>query len=131
MGAGLRGGFPTRDFSRGGLQKLDGGASQWALQGHIAEPLRMGILEAAAGIRRIVDIRMADEVRVFAAKRGVDLTAFTRLPFGAAGTVPAAAVGGVPGRTRILGPPRPRPLSALGPTCPAAGNDEMRSAIML
>ena len=33
----------------------------------------MGVLEAAAGIRRIVDMRMADEVRVFAAKRGVDL----------------------------------------------------------
>ena len=56
-----------------------------ALKTHIADPLKMDVLDAAAGIQRIVDMRMADEVRVFAAKRGVDLSAFTLLPFGGAG----------------------------------------------
>ena len=78
----------------------------------------MDVLEAAAGIRRIVDMRMADEVRVFAAKRGVDLTAFTLLPFGGAGAVHAAAVAEELGMRRILVPPRPGAFSALGLSAP-------------
>jgi N-methylhydantoinase A len=45
---------------------------------------------------------MADEVRVFAAKRGVDLTSFTLLPFGGAGAVHASAVADELGMRRIL-----------------------------
>ena len=52
-------------------------------------------------------MRIADAVRVFAAKRGVDLSAFTLLPFGGAGAVHAAAVAGELGMPRILVPPRP------------------------
>ena len=107
-------GFLNPDYFLGGAQRLDAGAAQAALQRHIAAPLRMGVVEAAAGIRRIVDIRMADEVRVFAAKRGVDLTAFTLLPFGGAGAVHAAAVADELGMGRILVPPRPGAFSALG-----------------
>ncbi len=119
-------GFLNPDYFLGGLQKLDVAASQAALQRHIAEPLRMGILEAAAGIRRIVDIRMADEVRVFAAKRGVDLTAFTMLPFGGAGAVHAAAVADELGMGRILVPPRPGAFSALGLICTDVVHDYIR-----
>ena len=78
----------------------------------------MDVLAAAAGIQRIVDMRMADEVRVFAAKRGVDLSAFTLLPFGGAGAVHAAAVAEELGMRRILVPPRPGAFSALGLSAP-------------
>ena len=84
------------------------------LQEHVAGPLKMDVLEAAVGIQRIVDMRMADEVRVFAAKRGVDLSAFTLLPFGGAGAVHATAVADELGMRRILVPPRPGAFSALG-----------------
>src|SRR6202521_840253 len=122
-------GFLNPDYFLGGLQKLDVAASQAALQRHIAEPLRMGILEAAAGIRRIVDIRMADEVRVFAAKRGVDLSAFTLLPFGGAGAVHAAAVADELGMRRILVPARPGAFSALGLLCTDVVHDYIRSEL--
>jgi N-methylhydantoinase A len=89
----------------------------------------MSIVEAAAGIRRIVDIRMADEVRVFAAKRGVDLTAFTMLPFGGAGAVHAAAVADELGMRRILVPPRPGAFSALGLICTDVVHDYIRSEL--
>src|SRR5713226_3402554 len=89
----------------------------------------MGVFEAAAGIRRIVDIRMADEVRVFAAKRGVDLTSFTLLPFGGAGAVHAAAVAQELGMRRILVPPRPGAFSALGLLCTDVVHDYVRSAL--
>ena len=89
----------------------------------------MSVLEAAAGIRRIVDMRMADEVRVFAAKRGVDLTAFTLLPFGGAGAVHAAAVADELGMRRILVPPRPGAFSALGLLCTDVVHDYIRSEL--
>jgi N-methylhydantoinase A len=122
-------GFLNPDYFLGGLQRLDAGAAQAALQRHIAAPLRMGVVEAAAGIRRIVDIRMADEVRVFAAKRGVDLTAFTLLPFGGAGAVHAAAVADELGMGRILVPPRPGAFSALGLICTDVVHDYLRSEL--
>jgi N-methylhydantoinase A len=122
-------GFLNPDYFLGGLQKLDVAAAQAALQRHIAAPLRMGVLEVAAGIRRIVDIRMADEVRVFAAKRGVDLTAFTLLPFGGAGAVHAAAVADELGMGRILVPPRPGAFSALGLICTDVVHDYLRSEL--
>jgi N-methylhydantoinase A len=122
-------GFLNPDYFLGGLQKLDIGAARKALRRRVAEPLRMDMLEAAAGIRRIVDIRMADEVRVFAAKRGVDLTAFTLLPFGGAGAVHAAAVAEELGMVRILVPPRPGAFSALGLICTDVVHDYMRSEL--
>jgi N-methylhydantoinase A len=122
-------GFLNPDYFLGGVQKLDIGAAHKALQKHVAAPLRMGVREAAAGVRRIVDIRMADEVRVLAAKRGVDLTAFTLLPFGGAGAVHAAAVAGELGMTHILVPPRPGAFSALGLISTDVVHDYMRSEL--
>jgi N-methylhydantoinase A len=72
---------------------------------------------------------MADEVRVFAAKRGVDLTAFTMLPFGGAGAVHAAAVADELGMRRILVPPRPGAFSALGLICTDVVHDYIRSEL--
>jgi N-methylhydantoinase A len=122
-------GFLNPDYFLGGAQKLDAAAAHAALQRYVAAPLRMRVLEAAAGIRRIVDIRMADEVRVFAAKRGVDLTAFTMLPFGGAGAVHAAAVADELGMRRILVPRRPGAFSALGLICTDVVHDYMRSEL--
>ena len=120
-------GFLNPDYFLGGAQKLDMAAAHDALKRHIADPLRMTVREAAAGVRRIVDMRMADEVRVFAAKRGVDLGAFTLLPFGGAGAVHAAAVAEVLGMKRILVPARPGAFSALGLLCTDVVHDFIRS----
>ncbi len=72
-------------------------------------------------------MRMADEIRVFAAKRGVDLSAFTLLPFGGAGAVHAAAVADELGMARILVPSRPGAFSALGLLCTDVVHDHVRS----
>ena len=120
-------GYLNPDYFLGGAQMLDITAARAALTSQIAEPLKMELLEAAAGIQRIVDMRMADEVRVFAAKRGVDLTSFTLLPFGGAGAVHAAAVAQELGMRRILVPPRPGAFSALGLLCTDVVHDYIRS----
>ncbi len=120
-------GYLNPDYFLGGAQALDAAAAAEALRVHIAEPLKVSLRDAAAGIRRIVDMRMADEIRVFAAKRGVDLTAFTLLPFGGAGAVHAAAVADELGMRRILVPPRPGAFSALGLLCTDVVHDYIRS----
>jgi len=122
-------GFLNPDYFLGGSQKLDADAARAALETHIAAPLRMTLPQAAAGIRRIVDMRMADEVRVFAARRGVDLSAFALLPFGGAGAVHAAAVAAELGMRRIVVPPRPGAFSALGLLCTDVLHDYIRSEL--
>ena len=122
-------GYLNPDYFLGGAQTLDVAASRTALKEFVADPLRMDVMAAAAGIQRIVDMRMADEVRVFAAKRGVDLSAFTLLPFGGAGAVHAAAVAEELGMRRILVPPRPGAFSALGLLCTDVVHDYIRSEL--
>ena len=122
-------GYLNPGYFLGGSQTLDVAASRKALQEHVAGPLKMDVLDAAVGIQRIVDMRMADEVRVFAAKRGVDLSAFTLLPFGGAGAVHAAAVAEELGMRRILVPPRPGAFSALGLLCTDVVHDYIRSEL--
>jgi N-methylhydantoinase A len=122
-------GYLNPDYFLGGAQTLDVAAARAALAAHVANPLRMDVTAAAAGIQRIVDMRMADEVRVFAAKRGVDLSAFTLLPFGGAGAVHAAAVAEELGMWRILVPARPGAFSALGLLCTDVVHDYIRSEL--
>jgi N-methylhydantoinase A len=122
-------GLLNPDYFLGGAQTLDVAAAAAALAAHVANPLHISVREAAAGIRRIVDMRMADEIRVFAARRGVDLTAFTLLPFGGAGAVHAAAVADELGMRRILVPPRPGAFSALGLLCTDVVHDYIRSGL--
>jgi N-methylhydantoinase A len=105
------------------------GASRSAIETRIAAPLRMEVMAAATGVQRIVDMRMADAVRVFAAKRGVDLSAFTLLPFGGAGAVHAAAVAAELGMRRIVVPPQPGAFSALGLLCTDIVHDYIRSEL--
>ena len=122
-------GFLNADYYLGGSQTLDKDASEKALKEKIAIPMEMTILEAAAGIRRIVDLRMADEIKVFGAKRGVETQDFCLLPFGGAGAVHAASVAEELGMTRILVPPRPGAFSALGFLCSDIVHDYVRSEL--
>ena len=113
----------------GGAQSLDFDAALGALETKVARPLGMDSREAAQGIRRIVDMRMADEVRVVAAKRGVDPHDFTLLPFGGAGAVHAASVAEELDMRRILVPARPGAFSALGLLCSDVVHDYVRSEL--
>ncbi len=122
-------GFLNPEYFLGGTQKLDADAARAALEARIARPMGMSVAEVAAGIRRIVDMRMADEVRVFAARRGVDLSEFALLPFGGAGAVHAAAVAEELGMRRIIVPARPGAFSALGLLCTDVLHDYIRSEL--
>jgi len=120
-------GYINPDYFLGGSQTLNLEAAELAITKEVAEPLNLSLYQAAAGVRHIVDMKMADEVRVFAARRGVDLTNFTLLPFGGAGAVHAVAVAEELGMKRILVPARPGAFSALGLLCTDVVHDHMRS----
>ena len=122
-------GYLNPDHLLGGAQRLDVAAAEEALRARIGDRLGMTARQAAAGIRRIVGMRMADEVRVVAAKRGVDPHDFTLLPFGGAGAVHAAAVAEELGMRRILVPRRPGAFSALGLLCSNVVHDYIRSGL--
>ncbi len=122
-------GYLNPDYFLGGLQTLDKAAAEAALEEKVGKPLGMTVREAAAGIRRIVDLRMADEVKVFGAKRGVSPQEFTLLPFGGAGAVHAGSVADELGINRIFVPPRPGAFSALGLLCTDVVHDYVRSEL--
>jgi N-methylhydantoinase A len=122
-------GLLNPDYFLGGTQKLDVDAARAVLETKIAKPMGMTLAQAAAGIRRIVDMRMADEVRLFAARRGVDLSEFALLPFGGAGAVHAAWVAEELGMRRIIVPERPGAFSALGLLCTDVLHDYIRSEL--
>jgi N-methylhydantoinase A len=78
-------GFLDPDFFLGGRMKLDRAAAERAIRERIAEPLGMGVPEAAWGIHQIVNESMANAARVHAIERGKDPRSFPLFAFGGAG----------------------------------------------
>jgi N-methylhydantoinase A len=122
-------GYLNPDHFLGGRQRLDREASAVAIDRAIATPMGVTTADAALGIVRLVNGRMADEIRVGAAKKAVDLRGFTLVPFGGAGPVHAAMVAAELGIGRILVPPHPGAFSALGLLCSDVVHDYIRSAL--
>ncbi len=120
-------GYLNPDFFLGGQMRLDTQAAEQIIFGTIAEPMGTDLATAATGIVRVVNARMADEIRVQAAKKGVDLSDFTLVPFGGAGPVHAAAVAQDLGIPRVLIPASPGAFSAFGLLCADVVHDYIRS----
>ena len=75
----------------GGRMTLDVGAAREAVRAHVADPLGIPVLKAAAGIKRIVDGRMGDLLRTVTLERGHDPRDFTLYAYGGAGPAHAPA----------------------------------------
>jgi N-methylhydantoinase A len=111
----------------GGAQKIDADAARRAIETYIAKPLGLSVADAAAGMLRIVNARIGDEIRLQAAKRGIELSKFTLVAFGGAGPVHAAAVAEELGIDNFLVPFAPGAFSALGLLCSDIVHDFVRS----
>jgi N-methylhydantoinase A len=98
----------------GGRKALDKEAATEAIQTRIAEPLDITFEEAALGIKRIVDSRMADLCRQATIHKGHDPRNFILVAFGGAGPVHAHAFGAGLGVKRIVVPVTASVHSALG-----------------
>ena len=111
----------------GGAQKIDAAAAHRAIETYLAKPLRMGVAEVASGMLRIINARIADEIRLQAAKKSIQLSDFTLVAFGGAGPVHAAAVAEELGIRTFLVPFSPGAFSALGLLCSDVIHDFLRS----
>jgi N-methylhydantoinase A len=98
----------------GGRFPLDVTAARAAILERIARPLRMSLHAAARGILAIVDNHMVGAIRLVSVERGHDPRDFVLLAFGGAGPLHGGALARLLGIGKILVPPGPGVLSALG-----------------
>jgi N-methylhydantoinase A len=98
----------------GGDMTLDLEAARRVVARDIAEPLGLGLELAAAGILRVANSNIVRGIRVVSVERGYDPRGFTLVPFGGAGPMHGTPVAKELGIGKILVPPNPGILCALG-----------------
>jgi N-methylhydantoinase A len=114
------------DALLGGTVRLDLEAAERAIR-RVAEPLGLGIEQAAAGILRIVNILMTNAVRVISVERGRDVREFTLVAYGGAGPTHAAEIARELAIPRVLVPPFPGCASAFGAVISGGRRDFVRT----
>jgi len=86
-------GYLDKDFFAGGKMPLNVEKAARAIQERIADPLGMGVEEAAAGMYRVINVNMATGVREVSVQRGHDPREFPLIVAGGAGPVHACMIG--------------------------------------
>ena len=97
----------------GGTMPLRRAAAVEAV-GRLGRSLRLGVAETAGGIMEVVETHLENAIRSQVSERGLAPEAFQLLVFGGAGGLLACGVARRLGIRRILVPPDPGTLSALG-----------------
>jgi N-methylhydantoinase A len=102
------------EYFLGGAMRLDRERAAQAIERDLARRLALSVTDAALGVVKIVDASMAAAIRLATVERGRDPRSFTLVAFGGAGPMHAAAVARLLGIPRVLVPPSPGVLCALG-----------------
>jgi N-methylhydantoinase A len=97
----------------GGAMRLDVQAARAAVEARVARPFGLTVEAAAAGILRVVNALMAENIKVVSVRQGHDPRDFALVAFGGAGPTHAPSLEGLP-VAAILVPPTPGTLSAAG-----------------
>jgi N-methylhydantoinase A len=97
----------------GGAMRLDVVAAERAVAS-IGRRLGLDTVAAAAGIHRVVNARMADQIRLVTIKRGYDPRQFALVVLGGAGPVHGAALAQEMGMAEVVVPEAPGVLAAFG-----------------
>jgi N-methylhydantoinase A len=97
----------------GGQRPLLSAASEAAVD-RVANSLGLSRLQAAAGIYRMINLKMADGIRLMTLRRGVDPRRFALLSFGGAAGLHAAEVARELDIKRVIVPTTASVLSAWG-----------------
>jgi N-methylhydantoinase A len=97
----------------GGARPLDRAAAEAAVD-RVAAALGLSCLEAAAGIYRMINLKMADGIRLMTLRRGVDPRKFALLSFGGAAGLHAVELARELEIKRIIVPTVASVLSAWG-----------------
>ncbi|WP_342643795.1 hydantoinase/oxoprolinase family protein [Rhodoligotrophos ferricapiens] len=106
-------GYLDPDNFLGGRRKLDRTAAEAAVD-RLADKLGLSRDETAAGIFRLINLKMADGIRLMTLRRGVDPRGFTLLSFGGAAGLHAVEVAREMEMSRVVVPTVASVLSAWG-----------------
>jgi N-methylhydantoinase A len=111
----------------GGSQAIDPEAAASVIDELVAAPLGIGRLEAALGVHQLANATMARAVRSVSMERGRDPRDFTLMAFGGSGPIHAVGLARTFQIERVILPPSPGLLSALGLITADASHDEVVS----
>ncbi len=112
-----------------GKFRLDESLARRAIEQHVAGPLGLDVVEAAAGIVRIVNTNMAVDLRLALQEEGQDPRRFALVAFGGAGPIHAAELARDLGIPRVLVPPYPGINCASGLLQTAVKHSYLRSSV--
>ena len=98
----------------GGTMPIDALRSAEAVEKYVAEPLGLGRIAAAAGIRRIANVAMARAIRSVTVERGRDPRDMALIAFGGSGPAHAVDVARILGIQTVIVPVMSGVFSAVG-----------------
>jgi N-methylhydantoinase A len=106
-------GYLNPEYFAGGALRLDSELAH-AVIGQLARRLGLDSAAMAAGIHRVINARMADQIRLVSIRRGYDPREFSLLALGGAGPVHGGALARELGIPEVIVPRAPGVLSAFG-----------------
>lgn len=112
-----------------GKLRLDETRAREAIARRVARPLGLDVVEAAAGIIRIVNTHMAVDLRLAMQEEGQDPRHFAMIAFGGAGPLHAGQLARMVGIGRVHVPPRPGLNCAIGLLQTAVKHTYLQSAV--
>jgi len=113
----------------GGTMPLDAPAAARALDEQLAQPLGLGRDNAAAGVVRLADVKMALAVRGITTERGLDPRDYALVAYGGGGPLHAVAIARELGIPRVVIPPSPSTFSAWGMLATDLRHDLVRTVL--
>lgn len=116
-------GYLNPEYFAGGSISLDGNRAVEAIT-PLANRLDLSVHEVALGMHAIANAAMANEIRRVTQRRGLDVRRFVLVLFGGAGPVHGLDVARQLGIKRVVVPPSPGLLSALGLLVSAVTHEE-------
>ena len=123
-------GYLAEEGFLGGTMRLDASQAREAVETHVARPLGLGVIEAAEGIIKVIDIKMEEAIKAISTMRGHDLREFGLLPFGGAGPVHAGRILRDLAMKSVVIPPFPGVFSAMGLVMSDVRHDHIRSRLV-
>jgi N-methylhydantoinase A len=123
-------GYIDPRYFAGGDVNIDPDLANKAVAERVADPLKLDLAEAAAGIHRILNARMADEIRLVSVRRGRDPRDFALVSGGGGGGLHAARLARIVGIQRVVVPPAPGLLSAFGLLVADIEHEESGTSLM-
>ena len=113
----------------GGAMPLDADAAAESIGRDLAGPLGLSSEDAAAGVARLAEVKMALAVRSITTERGLDPRDYALVAYGGGGPVHATAIARELGIPRVIVPPAPSTFSAWGMLASDLRHDLVRTVL--